>query len=146
LEDLYRRDGPRMWRSLLLYAGDPDVASDAVAEAFAQALRRGAAVRAPERWVWRAAFRIAAGELKTRKSHSAPLPDVIVPGPAEQAEVNAALRTLSPKQRASIVLHYFAGYTYKEIAPIIGSTPSAVSVHVTRGRRRLLVALETHDE
>jgi RNA polymerase sigma factor (sigma-70 family) len=73
-------------------------------------------------------------------------PDVIVPGPAEQAEVNAALRTLSPKQRASIVLHYFAGYTYKEIAPIIGSTPSAVSVHVTRGRRRLLVALETHDE
>ena len=32
------------------------------AEAFAQALRRGTAIRDPRSWVWRAAYRIAAGE------------------------------------------------------------------------------------
>ena len=67
IERLYREHGSRMWRALLAFAGDPEVASDAVAEAFAQALRRGSEIRDPERWVWRAAFRIAAGALKERR-------------------------------------------------------------------------------
>jgi DNA-directed RNA polymerase specialized sigma24 family protein len=62
LEALYRLDGGRLWRAVLMYTGDREVASDAVAEAFAQALRRDQAIRDP-RWVWRAAFRIAVGEL-----------------------------------------------------------------------------------
>jgi hypothetical protein len=33
LERLYREQGARMWRSVLAFAGDPDVASDALAEA-----------------------------------------------------------------------------------------------------------------
>jgi DNA-directed RNA polymerase specialized sigma24 family protein len=41
-----------MWQAVLAFAGDPEVASDAVAEAFAQALRRGDAIRSPERWLW----------------------------------------------------------------------------------------------
>jgi DNA-directed RNA polymerase specialized sigma24 family protein len=42
LERIYREHGDRLWRSVLLFSGEPDVASDAVAEAFAKALRRGA--------------------------------------------------------------------------------------------------------
>jgi DNA-directed RNA polymerase specialized sigma24 family protein len=38
----------------------------------------------------------------------------------ETAELIAALPRLSPKQRASIVLHYECGYSLKEIAEIIG--------------------------
>jgi DNA-directed RNA polymerase specialized sigma24 family protein len=69
IEDVYRRAGAKLWRSVLAYSADPDLASDAVAEAFAQALARGDAVRDVERWVWRAGFKIAAGELH-RKRHS----------------------------------------------------------------------------
>ncbi|TMK86784.1 MAG: hypothetical protein E6G44_01900, partial [Actinobacteria bacterium] len=50
LECLYRDERDRMWRAVFAFAGDREVASDAVAEAFAQALRRGAAIRSPERW------------------------------------------------------------------------------------------------
>ena len=50
LERLYRERGHRMWCAVLAFAGDPDVASDAVAKAFAQALRRGTEIRDPERW------------------------------------------------------------------------------------------------
>jgi DNA-directed RNA polymerase specialized sigma24 family protein len=64
LERVYEEEGARPWRAVYLYAADREVASDAVAEAFAQALRRGNELRSPERWVWRTAFRIAAGELK----------------------------------------------------------------------------------
>jgi len=144
-EELYRSEYQRLWRSVLLFAGDPEIASDAVAEAFAQLLRRGDQVRSPQRWVWRATFRIAGGELK-RRSADAVLPDdiaqVVEP---EDIRVAIALRSLSPHQRSSIVLHYFAGYTYREVAEIIGSTAAAVSVHITRGRRRLRGALEEDD-
>jgi len=102
-------------------------------------------VRAPDRWVWRAAFRIAAGELK-RRSAEASLPDEIADVAApEDVRVEIALLGLSPHQRSSIVLHYFAGYTYRQVAEIIGSTAAAVSVHITRGRRRLRRALEGDD-
>src|SRR4051794_29133827 len=68
LERVYREQGDRMWRALYAYAGDPEIASDALSEAFAQALRRNDAIREADRWVWRSAFRIAAGEMKRRRS------------------------------------------------------------------------------
>ena len=43
-EELYRAHGPRLLRNVLLYSGDREIANDAVAEAFAQAMRRGEAV------------------------------------------------------------------------------------------------------
>ena len=45
VERVYRSQGARLWRSVLAFAGDAEVANDAVAEAFAQLLRRGANVR-----------------------------------------------------------------------------------------------------
>jgi RNA polymerase sigma-70 factor (ECF subfamily) len=48
-----------------------------------------------------------------------------------------ALKRLSPKERAAIVLHHYAGYSTTEIADMIGSTPGAVRVHLSVGRRRL---------
>jgi RNA polymerase sigma-70 factor (ECF subfamily) len=145
VENLYRRDGERLWRALLLYSGDREVASDAVAEAFAQLLRRGDAVRAPDRWVWKAAFRVAAGELKSSRDRRRGVAHLIPVAAGDNGRVADALLKLSPHQRSAIVLHYFSGYTYKEVATIIGSTPSAVSVHITRGRRRLRTLLEDLD-
>ena len=137
LERLYRERGDRMWRALLAFAGDPEVASDAVAEAFAQALRRGDAIREPERWLWRAAFRIAGGELKERGRHSR-LTDVQTYEMEEPTiELVAALGRLSEKQRAAVVLHHAAGYPVKEIAAILSSSNAAVKVHLSRGRKRL---------
>ena len=49
IELVYRRVGAKLWRALLAYSGDPELASDAVAEAFAQALGRGHAVRDVQR-------------------------------------------------------------------------------------------------
>jgi RNA polymerase sigma-70 factor (ECF subfamily) len=145
VEELYRRDHQRLFRAVLLHTGDREIASDAVAEAFAQLLRRGDEVRSPDRWVWRAAFRIAGGEHKRRSVNTALPADVAQVIEPEDMRVAIALLGLSPHQRSSIILHYFAGYTYGEVAEIIGSTAAAVSVHVTRGRRRLRSALEDDD-
>jgi len=66
LERLFEEESKLIWRALVAYTGDRDVASDAMAEAFAQALARGDELRSPRRWVWRAAFRIARGEIGRR--------------------------------------------------------------------------------
>jgi RNA polymerase sigma-70 factor (ECF subfamily) len=138
LELLYREHGDRLWRAVVAYAGDREVASDAVAEAFAQALRRGGELRDPLSWIWRSAFRIAAGDLKERGriGTGSTVPRTFEPGdPA--TDLIAALARLSPKQRSAVVLHHYAGYPVKEVAAIIGSTPAAVKVHLMRGRTRL---------
>ncbi len=144
LERLYRERGDRLWRAVLAYSGDPEVASDAVAEAFAQALRRGDAIRDAEAWVWRATFRIAAGELADRRRRAQPAADVRarsydMPEPAD--DLITALSRLSPKQRACVVLHHYSGYPVKEIAAIVGSTSAAVRVHLSQGRKRLRTEL-----
>jgi RNA polymerase sigma-70 factor (ECF subfamily) len=128
---------------VLGYAGNREVASDAVAEAFAQLIRRGNAVRSPERWVWRAAFRVAAGEL-SRRERLKPPPE----GSYEMEEpsiVLAALRRLSPRQRAAIVLYHYCGYSLREIGSIVGSSPATVGVHLNRARKKLRAILEDDD-
>jgi len=136
-EVLYRAHGPRLQRNVLLYSGDREIANDAVAEAFAQAIRRGDAVRDPLAWVTRAAFRIAAGALKERRRTDYPLAERTYEMPEPATELVAAFARLSPKQRAAVILHFRDGYTLAEVAEIIGSTASAVGVHLNRARKRL---------
>jgi RNA polymerase sigma-70 factor (ECF subfamily) len=146
LERLYREDGARLWRALVAFSGDREVASDAVAEAFAQAIGRESHLRDPQRWVWRAAFRIAAGELKDRRGFRAPIADQRYEMEEPPATLVAGLARLSPNQRAALVLHYYAGYPTKEIAGIIGSSPATVRVHLSQGRKRLRRILEEPDD
>ena len=134
---MYEREGQRLWRALFLYCRDPEIASDAVAEAFAQALRRGSAIKSHRRWIWRASFRIAAGELKARGRLSPHLPELSYEMPEPAVDLARALVQLSPMQRGAALLHFYAGYSLRESARILGTTPAAVGVHLTRARRRL---------
>jgi RNA polymerase sigma-70 factor (ECF subfamily) len=148
LEALYRELAPRIWRALVAYTGAPEVASDALNEAFAQALARGSEIIAPERWLWTASFRIAAGDVKERRRFSPP-EDAPGPGlhaPEDTSELLEALRALPPKQRAALVLHYYGGYKTREIAGILGSSAATVRVHLSAGRKRLRQLLEAGDD
>ena len=131
----------------MAFGGDQELASDAMAEAFAQALGRGDAVDAPDRWIWRAAFRIAAGELKERRRVAASdlrLTSVGMPEPVE--DLVRALRTLSPNQRAAAVLSLYADMSTRDVARILACSQATVRVHLSHARRRLRVLLEETDE
>jgi RNA polymerase sigma factor (sigma-70 family) len=145
LERCYRRQYEKLWRSLLLFSANPEVASDAISEAFAQALRRGDGIRDLDRWIWKSAFAIARGELRHGSMNETliELPQEI---PVSMVDLVRALDRLSPKQRASVVLHHYSGYSTKETAAIIGSTAPAVGVHLQRGRARLRALLREDDD
>ena len=145
IERLYRDHGDRLWRSVYAATGDRGITDDAVAEAFTQALRRGGELRDPLAWIWRAAFRIASGELKERRRRIGfGLSDGYAP-PPEIGSLGVSLGTLSPKQRASVILRYYLGYDARTIAGVIGSTPGAVRVHLSVARRRLRSLMEEDD-
>src|ERR1044071_1431841 len=106
VERTYRTEAERLWHALVLFGGDPEVASDAVSEAFAQAIARGSAVQDLSAWVWKSAFNIARGDLKRRGRHTLAVPELPADVPTETIDVVRALAKLSPKQRASVVLHH----------------------------------------
>lgn len=136
-----------LWRAVLAYSGSAEVADEAVAEAFAQLLRRGDGVDDPASWAWRAAFRIAAGELKRRSSAPMPggVPDVGISLPEPALDLLAALHHLTEQQRACVVLCDLAGHGAQEAARLLGTTAATVRVQRMRARRRLRDLLEDHD-
>lgn len=147
VERVWREDGPRLWRSLVAFSGDKELASDAMAEAFAQALGRGSEIATPDRWVWRAAFRIAAGELKERRrvlSDAFSHPSVGMPEPV--TDLVRALQALSPNQRAAAVLALYADLSTRDVARILACSQATVRVHLSQAKRRLRALLEETDD
>ena len=142
VEAVYRTDGDRLWRALYAFCGDEDVASDAVAEAFAQALRRGSDIRDVRSWVWRSAFKLAKGDLKRGSLlMRGPLPEGTFHDAHPDDQLLAALQQLTQQQRAVIVLHYYADCPVRDISRRTGINPLAVRAHLSRGRKRLRVLL-----
>jgi RNA polymerase sigma-70 factor (ECF subfamily) len=147
LEQLFRTDGARLWRALVAFTADPDVASEARAEAFAQALAHQGELRSPSAWVWTTSFRVARGMLK---EHSRSVdPDAAdtsywLPDPVR--DLVSALATLPPKQRLAIVLHDYGDRPTDEVATILGSSRATVHVHLSAARKRLRPLLEERSD
>jgi len=143
-KELYGTEGARLWRAVLAYTGDREVANYSVAEAFAHVLADTGRTRRPGQAVWRAAFRIAGAEM-TQRSRFAGV------DPPEGAEavldegglrdpsglVLMALRRLAPMQRGALVLRHYAGRSTWSAANILGTSVALMPLHLTRGKRRL---------
>jgi len=146
VERVYREQGAKLFRSLYAFCGDRELAADALAEALAQALGRGDAVESHARWIWRASFRIAAGELKARSTSK---PVTLTHDTYEMAEpavdLVQALTRLSPNQRVVAILHLYADMRTRDVAAILGVTQATVRVHLSQARRRLRTLLEDDD-
>jgi RNA polymerase sigma-70 factor (ECF subfamily) len=143
----FEAEHARLWRSVLAHTGDPEVASDAVAEAFAQAVRRGDEVRDPVAWLWRAAFRIAGGQLADRRRWEEPggEPAGVSPSgdtlPDDVVALLDALAGLGEGDRRVVVLSLVGGWSAAEVGAIVGASAGAVRVRLHRARGRLRAAL-----
>lgn len=148
-EEAFDRTHDRLWRALLAFSGDAEVASDAAAEAYAQAIRRGDAIRDVDAWVWRAAFRIARGELARRRvgrpRELRLTDDIPIDLPEPAVDLVAALLQVTERQRQALVLRYVGGYSAVEVARRLGTTAGSIRISLLRGRRALRALLEESD-
>jgi RNA polymerase sigma-70 factor (ECF subfamily) len=147
LRSVFESEHGRLWRSVLAYTGDPEMASDVVAEAFAQAVRRGDALHDPQAWVWRAAFRIAGGQLSARReSRPIDLEAVGQPSadtlPDDVVALLDALARLAAPDRQVVVLILVGGLSAAEVGAVANTSAGAVRVRLHRARARLREALE----
>ena len=137
VEAVYRSVHKKLWRSLMAYAGDPELASDAESEAFAQALRRGDEIEDVERWVWKSAFRILDGLLKGRRRAAPPSGDDHIVLDASDAEFVSMLGDLSTQQRKIVVLRYLGQFNAAEIAELLDTSAGSVRVQLHRAHTTL---------
>jgi RNA polymerase sigma factor (sigma-70 family) len=142
VEAAYERDAQRMWRALFSFSGDREIASDAMAEAFARALRDTDQVRDVASWTWKVAFRLTAQELRRRSEAHTVVDDVTYEMREPVPELMDALKRLTPNQRLAVILHDYADRPTSEVAEVLRCSRATVYVHLSQGRRRLRSYLE----
>lgn len=113
----------------------------------------------PTTWLYRVAFNTALawkrGEKKHRRRYrSVSISDVAAPSVASaEAEQNnrivnqlyAAIRALPPAKRALVVL-YLDGFSYREIAEVVGISESNVGVSLNRIKKELAASVKEGDD
>ena len=133
------------------HARSEEIAQDA----FVQLLRHWEKIRQyefPEAWVRRVAIRLAIrdGQRERRRRildrHIDDMsPQASPPEPGIDPDLDAAVRSLSPRQRSVVVLFYFEDRPMDEIADIVGCSTSTGWVHLHRARKRLATLLSEEE-
>lgn len=137
-EAFMERVEPRVRRALVAAFG-PETGREAAAEAFAYAWERWSRVskmQNPAGYVYRTGVSRATDATRKRRKPLFP--------PEEQHSdvwfepgLSTALEGLSERQRSAILLIHGYGWTYEEVAQLVGVTRATVQTHVDRGMRKL---------
>ena len=142
----FRAAYPSVARTVLLILQDRAMAEEIAQDAFVQLYRHWSTVQGYERpdlWVRRVAIRLAVRQVR-RESMRRQRERLAVELPHEQftdPDLERAVASLSPMQRAAVVLYYWADESVFDIARTLRVSESSVKQHLFRARARLATAL-----
>ncbi len=151
-EELYQRYESRLYGFSLRYLGDPDAAADAFQETFIRVIEARNSYEPRGRfasWLFTIARRVCVDQLRLakRKASVEAMPDqsesLIAPAGsveerlAHQDEVQQLLALLPAEQREVLLLSKYHGFTYSEIAEMVGSSEVAVKQKAYRALKTL---------
>lgn len=152
--ELFRRHRDRMWAVALRTTNDPDLAADAVQDAFVSAYRRASTFggrSAVTTWLHRIVVNACLDRLRRRRPTDE-LPDDRDPVLADahdvsgsvetRLDVEAALGRLPEPQRLALVLVDMYGYPVAEAARTLGVAEGTVKSRCARGRAALAPMLD----
>lgn len=150
LRDIFATRGPALRRTAYLLCGDWHHAEDLVQIAFTKTfvawsrMKHHDSVEAYLRQTITRAFLDETRRPWRREHSSAELPDVIAStsvGPEDRIVLEHALSHVPPKQRACLVLRFFADLSVAETAAALGCTQGTVKSNTARGLETLRAAL-----
>ena len=155
IEAVYRERYARFRDVLASMTGSRDLGTDAVQETFAQALRDRHAFRGEgslEAWIWRIAVRTAGRQRRTHSplgaSHDVSTNGTVVATPPWSdldPDLAEAVRSLAPRQRLMIFLHYFADLSYADLADACGVSEGTVAATLSQARSALVDILRAKE-
>jgi RNA polymerase sigma-70 factor (ECF subfamily) len=141
-EELWRKEYARVLRTAYLITGDVQEAADVTQEAFARAYERGRSVlgmERPDAWLQRVATNLAISwrrQMRRRRNQQAPVGERFELG-GPDPDLMAALRLLSPAQRAVIALRFFADQSVDQAARALHKRPGTVKALTSQAVHRL---------
>jgi RNA polymerase sigma-70 factor (ECF subfamily) len=155
-QELYAQVAPGVRRYLLHLVGGSEIADDLLQETFLQMHRSRAAYNptyAVRPWVFGLARNVflmnrrAARQWAKVHESREELPEFPVLPEADrlgsQDEIRRGLAYLSPDQVEALLLHHEWGFSFEEIAGMLGITAAAARARASRGMADLRVALNT---
>jgi RNA polymerase sigma-70 factor, ECF subfamily len=127
---------------------DPETAHDIATEAFTRLLDRWVTVQDPRAWLYTTAANLMRDHFRRLERDRRYLPRLVDPAAGEDREdhfANSALRALvgelPARQRAPVVLYYYADLTVKDIARVLGQAEGSIKRALFDARRALRRAL-----
>jgi RNA polymerase sigma-70 factor (ECF subfamily) len=144
----------RMYAIAYRILRDPDRAQDATQQALFGAWRDLPTLRDHDRfeaWLYRLVVHACYAESRSQRRHVAriralpidppSMPDTAI-AVADRDELEHAFRSLSPEQRAVVVLHHYLGYPLTEIAATLGIPSGTARSRLHYATRQLRAAIE----
>jgi RNA polymerase sigma-70 factor (ECF subfamily) len=146
-----------LFRYLRGFVGDAEQARDLVQETFLRAYKSLGSLEDPallRSWLYRIAHNQACSVLRRRRliSWLPLLPAHQTGGPSpdrsaiEAARVEEALGRVPTDQRAPLLMHLVAGFSYAEIAALLNVTEGTVRMRISRGRAAFRAAYGARED
>lgn len=143
----FHRQKDRVYRLALSYTKSVPDAEDVCQTVFLKLLQQP--TRPPEAekaWLIRVTANQCRDLLKSSwRRRTAPLEEAVYFSVPEDQELFQAVMALPPKDRVVIHLHYYEGYTAREIGSQLGISESAVQNRLMRARKRLKSLLKEEE-
>lgn len=152
--EIYDATRGRIFALLVWHLGDRDEALDVLQDTYVAAVRGIGAYRGGgtlESWIAGIALRRARDWkrrfLKRRKQtdpiedHPSLGEDLPQPDPLERRRLREALTGLPERQRKALLLHEWMGYSFREIAGVLGTSEATARVHCFRAREAVRARL-----
>lgn len=138
-----------VYRAVFSYLHNASEAEDIVQETFVRFFNSNKTFKSDEHckaWLIRVAINLSKDLLKSfRYTHTEALDEAVPVEDCAERELAEALSALQPKYRAVIHLHYFEGYSSKEIAEILGISVTTVTTRLARAREKLKTLMTAED-
>ena len=140
-----------LYRYLVRFAGDPDVAADAAQEAFVRLVERPPPDGVERAWLFKVGTNLVMESSRTRTRRMrlldaapdrAPMsdpprnPHELVEADDRRRAVTDALASLSEKERTALLMRE-EGFSHREIADAVGTTTGSVGTLIARALNRL---------
>jgi RNA polymerase sigma-70 factor (sigma-E family) len=144
ITSVFEAEYRHLCRLAYVLTGDSARAEEIVMEAFVRSMTKWRSVREPSAYVRRAVVNLASNRRRRAFLERAlPFRREAVAAPAEPVDhVWAAVRGLPPRQRAAVVLRYWADESDAAIAETLGCSVGTVKSQLSKARATLARALQ----
>lgn len=151
LSELFVRYQPRLFKFVFRLTSSYSIAEEMVNDVMLIVWRKAATFRHESKvstWIFGIAYRTSMRRLSRRRLRLTPLTDVDAPGAQEEAKaetedwVHKAIETLSPAHQLTVMLVFYLGLSYEEVAVITECPTNTVKTRMFHARKRLRGELE----